>query len=212
MSFCWLRIDASGGRTPSSSAATGTHSAELCSNVLESMIRSTDLQMQTSNLTIVGGVNQLSGCGNNGSAPADADVYRDRERLCPSRCSRLISYNMKLLMDDGDGDGELSIKVNESYAKRFEHNKQREELHRLQEKHPEVATREQNKASRRLTRSCMHSLWPPGPPARRLLRVCALPEPRSGRRHCGRFTPGMGPHTTTGTMMTKRTRAPVKKR
>lgn len=55
---------------------------------------------------------------------------------------------MNLLLDDGDGDGELSIKVNESYAKRFEHNKQREELHRLQEKHPEVATREQNKASR----------------------------------------------------------------
>ena len=168
--------------------------------------------MQTSNLTIVGGVNQLSGCGNNGSAPADADVYRDRERLCPSRCSRLISYNMKLLMDDGDGDGELSIKVNESYAKRFEHNKQREELHRLQEKHPEVATREQNKASRRLSRSCMHiaRLSHLGPWLRQ--RACALPEPRFGHRHCGRFTPGMGPRTTTGTMMTKRTRAPVKKR
>jgi protein KRI1 len=38
--------------------------------------------------------------------------------------------------DDGDGDGaqeEARITVNEAYAKRFVHNKEREDLHRLQE-------------------------------------------------------------------------------
>ncbi|GAX72819.1 hypothetical protein CEUSTIGMA_g274.t1 [Chlamydomonas eustigma] len=44
----------------------------------------------------------------------------------------------KTTLLDVDDEGELTIKINESYAKKFEHNKQREELHRLQEKHPEL--------------------------------------------------------------------------
>lgn len=31
--------------------------------------------------------------------------------------------------------------MNEEYARRFQHNKEREELHRLKEKHPEIAAR-----------------------------------------------------------------------
>ncbi|QDZ22192.1 KRR1 interacting protein 1 [Chloropicon primus] len=38
-------------------------------------------------------------------------------------------------------DGGEGFKVNEEYARRFEHNKRREEMHRLQEKHPELAAR-----------------------------------------------------------------------
>ncbi len=40
-----------------------------------------------------------------------------------------------------DDDGQHSLRVNESFAKRFEHNKKREELHRLKEKFPEQARR-----------------------------------------------------------------------
>ena len=36
---------------------------------------------------------------------------------------------------ESDSEPELSIKINESYAKRLEHNKKREELHRLQAKY-----------------------------------------------------------------------------
>lgn len=48
--------------------------------------------------------------------------------------------------DDGaghgfDDDGQHSLQVNESFARRFEHNKKREELHRLKEKFPEQARR-----------------------------------------------------------------------
>lgn len=51
--------------------------------------------------------------------------------------------------DDGAGpgfdeygdDGQHSLRVNESFARRFEHNKKREELHRLKEKFPEQARR-----------------------------------------------------------------------
>ena len=35
----------------------------------------------------------------------------------------------------------LQLKVNEEYARRFQHNKEREELHRLKEKHPEAYAR-----------------------------------------------------------------------
>ena len=42
-----------------------------------------------------------------------------------------------LSSSDSEGDNEPSdsLKINEAYAKRFEHNKKREELHRLQEKY-----------------------------------------------------------------------------
>ncbi|GAP89680.1 putative protein KRI1 [Rosellinia necatrix] len=36
---------------------------------------------------------------------------------------------------DDDSDGGVDLKINDAYAKRFEHNKKREELHRLEEKH-----------------------------------------------------------------------------
>jgi protein KRI1 len=40
------------------------------------------------------------------------------------------SKRVKLLEDDsGDESAELELKVNHEYAKRFEHNKQRAELH-----------------------------------------------------------------------------------
>lgn len=41
------------------------------------------------------------------------------------------SKRLKLLDDDGgDESPELELKVNKEYAKRFEHNKQRAELHK----------------------------------------------------------------------------------
>jgi protein KRI1 len=36
---------------------------------------------------------------------------------------------------ESDSEEETTLKINESYAKRLEHNKKREELHRLQEKY-----------------------------------------------------------------------------
>ncbi len=42
---------------------------------------------------------------------------------------------------DDDGEDAPELKINSEFARRFEHNKRREELHRLQEKHPEVAAR-----------------------------------------------------------------------
>ncbi|KAI1353124.1 KRI1-like family C-terminal-domain-containing protein [Xylaria sp. FL0043] len=43
----------------------------------------------------------------------------------------------KVLFDesDDDSDGGAELKINDAYAKRFEHNKKREELHRLEEKY-----------------------------------------------------------------------------
>ena len=46
--------------------------------------------------------------------------------------------------DGGSGrsdEGTAGLKINAQYAKRFEHNKRREEFQRLQEKHPELAAR-----------------------------------------------------------------------
>ena len=43
--------------------------------------------------------------------------------------------------DDAGPEGQHSLRVNESFARRFEHNKKREELHRLKEKFPEQARR-----------------------------------------------------------------------
>jgi len=44
--------------------------------------------------------------------------------------------------EHGVGDGQAAtLNINESFAKRFEHNKKREELHRLKEKFPEQARR-----------------------------------------------------------------------
>ncbi|GIL71939.1 hypothetical protein Vretimale_611 [Volvox reticuliferus] len=48
----------------------------------------------------------------------------------------------KSLLDEDDGDGatgDFGFRVNKEYAARFEHNKRREELHRLQSKYPEEA-------------------------------------------------------------------------
>ncbi|KAI1822664.1 KRI1-like family C-terminal-domain-containing protein [Xylaria intraflava] len=43
----------------------------------------------------------------------------------------------KVLFDDSDdeSDGGADLKINDAYAKRFEHNKKREEMHRLEEKY-----------------------------------------------------------------------------
>lgn len=49
-----------------------------------------------------------------------------------------VGRTKKSLLDDEESEEELEseeLKVNEAYAKRFEHNKRREELHRLQEKY-----------------------------------------------------------------------------
>ncbi|KAG7672609.1 hypothetical protein Ndes2526B_g08865 [Nannochloris sp. 'desiccata'] len=53
------------------------------------------------------------------------------------------------LFDDGHDGQNLpeQLKVNQSFADRFEHNKKREELHRLKEKYPEVAARLEAKAA-----------------------------------------------------------------
>ena len=51
------------------------------------------------------------------------------------------------LLDDDDV-GHLGIKVNKEYAARFEHNKEREELHKLQARHPEMAARIARQSSR----------------------------------------------------------------
>ena len=69
--------------------------------------------------------------------------------LCVSHQSDIImsKRGKQSLIDDSDADfGEL--KVNKSYASRFEHNKQREELHRLQAKHPEMAARIERQSMR----------------------------------------------------------------
>ncbi len=53
------------------------------------------------------------------------------DRRGPSRVTKSLLDD-----DDGEGDGgqeEARITVNEAYAKRFVHNKEREDLHRLQE-------------------------------------------------------------------------------
>lgn len=49
-----------------------------------------------------------------------------------------VAPSKQSLLDDEEGEEELEtaeLKVNEDFAKRFEHNKRREELHRLQEKY-----------------------------------------------------------------------------
>ncbi|WIA17436.1 hypothetical protein OEZ85_014286 [Tetradesmus obliquus] len=59
------------------------------------------------------------------------------------------------LLDDDEEEQEFepTIVVNEQFAKRFEHNKKREELHRLQEKHPELAARLARKAAAETARA-----------------------------------------------------------
>eukprot|EP00890_Picochlorum_soloecismus_P004968 jgi/Picsp_1/5472/NSC_02831-R1_protein len=47
----------------------------------------------------------------------------------------------KSLFDENEAVEDTKLNINESFAKRFEHNKKREELHRLKEKYPEVAAR-----------------------------------------------------------------------
>jgi len=49
----------------------------------------------------------------------------------------------KLFEDEDDGKGEQveELHVNESYARKFQHNKEREDLQRLESKHPELAAK-----------------------------------------------------------------------
>ncbi|KAK5627702.1 hypothetical protein RRF57_003417 [Xylaria bambusicola] len=51
-------------------------------------------------------------------------------------------------MADSDSDGGANLKINDSYAKRFEHNKKREELHRLEEKYKSNRPNSGNSKSR----------------------------------------------------------------
>ncbi|KAL6754712.1 hypothetical protein V8C86DRAFT_312002 [Haematococcus lacustris] len=60
----------------------------------------------------------------------------------------MASKKALLLDDDGDEAHPPALAVNTSYAKRFEHNKKREELHRLQAKHPELARKLEQQALR----------------------------------------------------------------
>eukprot|EP00892_Ulva_mutabilis_P001580 jgi/Ulvmu1/11422/UM075_0086.1 len=57
----------------------------------------------------------------------------------------MASNRSELFDEDSDQEDreadQAHLRVNEDYAKRFEYNKKRAELHRLQEKHPEVAAR-----------------------------------------------------------------------
>ncbi|KAI0194166.1 KRI1-like family C-terminal-domain-containing protein [Astrocystis sublimbata] len=54
--------------------------------------------------------------------------------------------NKKVLFDDSDdeSDGGVNLKINDEFAKRFEHNKKREELHRLEEKYKSKHTNGSN--------------------------------------------------------------------
>ncbi|GIL45728.1 hypothetical protein Vafri_2894 [Volvox africanus] len=58
----------------------------------------------------------------------------------------------KSLLDEDGGDGatpeDFGFRVNKEYAARFEHNKRREELHRLQSKYPEEAEKFARKIAR----------------------------------------------------------------
>jgi len=52
------------------------------------------------------------------------------------------------LLDEEDDAAPVNFTVNADFAKRFEHNKKRAELHRLQEKYPELASKIERQATR----------------------------------------------------------------
>ncbi|KXZ47073.1 hypothetical protein GPECTOR_38g310 [Gonium pectorale] len=63
--------------------------------------------------------------------------------------------------DAGEGGGaDLAIRVNKAYAARFEHNKRREELHRLQSKYPEEAEKLARKIAREAAKAAGEELPP----------------------------------------------------
>ncbi|PVI01960.1 Krr1-domain-containing protein [Periconia macrospinosa] len=64
------------------------------------------------------------------SEPATLNGQSDR----PSKKTKLLDDTDDEAEEEGDGAG-ASFKVNEEYARRFEHNKKREEQHRLEEKY-----------------------------------------------------------------------------
>ena len=55
----------------------------------------------------------------------------DEQNFSPHRMPPLLSSSSS----ESDSEPETNLKINESYAKRLEHNQKREELHRLQEKY-----------------------------------------------------------------------------
>eukprot|EP00798_Chlamydomonas_sp_ICE-L_P001659 gene1659-33052_t len=60
----------------------------------------------------------------------------------------------KSLLDDGDDAADIGdFTVNKEFAKRFEHNKEREELHRLEALHPEKAAKFKAQALREQRRA-----------------------------------------------------------
>ncbi|KAI0512663.1 KRI1-like family C-terminal-domain-containing protein [Xylaria bambusicola] len=61
-----------------------------------------------------------------------------------------VKAKNKALFDDSesDSDGGANLKINDAYAKRFEHNKKREELHRLEEKYKSNRSNGDNSKSR----------------------------------------------------------------
>ncbi|GLC34476.1 hypothetical protein PLESTB_001257000 [Pleodorina starrii] len=70
----------------------------------------------------------------------------------------------KNLLDDDDiggaGPGDFGIRVNKEFAARFEHNKRREELHRLQSKYPEEAEKLARKIAREAAKAAGEELPP----------------------------------------------------
>ncbi|KAK4197422.1 KRI1-like family C-terminal-domain-containing protein [Triangularia verruculosa] len=72
-------------------------------------------------------------------ASASAKTARGGDKIVPKKQS-LFDDSASSSEDDQDGGATLggqtpALKINEEYARRFEHNKKREELHRLQEKY-----------------------------------------------------------------------------
>ncbi|RMZ67140.1 ribosome biogenesis Kri1 [Pyrenophora seminiperda CCB06] len=65
------------------------------------------------------------------------DAKRERNSAAepPAKKAKLLDNTDDEADDDDDGQGGVSLKVNEEYARRFEHNKKRAELHRLEEKY-----------------------------------------------------------------------------
>ncbi|KAF2742140.1 Krr1-domain-containing protein [Sporormia fimetaria CBS 119925] len=70
-------------------------------------------------------VNGVKHARENGYAPSNAKEER------PVKKAKLLDDSD----DDGEDNGGVGLKINEEYAKRFEHNKKRAERHRLEEKY-----------------------------------------------------------------------------
>lgn len=77
------------------------------------------------------------------SAVTPSSHRRLQAHTKPPPCLEMQGKSAQLF-DGGDTEREpvdLELTVNTEYARRLQHNKQREELHRLQERHPEIAAR-----------------------------------------------------------------------